>query len=115
MEISYWLDNYICGKGRLLGLIDEKQFSVLYKDSKLVAKKLATTASMNLDDIADLDCENKRLVFALKDSVGPIKLLITNPLEAVYNCTYEHEEKNDMSVSELGILDKESVWLTLSK
>ncbi len=108
MKMLYYLDKIVEYSGRFVGFIDEKQFAMLLKTPKL-SNKLITSETMQLEEIVDIDCENMRLVFIAKDKTNEPHIVVSHPLECLYNCMYNIGK----AVDEVSFCDKESFWLTL--
>lgn len=82
-------------KGRLLGLVTDKEYNKLIK-SKTLCNKLATVETKAVKDIADREnIEDLRIAIVIKEKEGSTlfnkKLFFSEPLDMVCNVTSDSE------------------------
>lgn len=70
VELSYMSSKYVNSfTGRLLGLLNKKQYACLMKDSKNLTRRLSTAKSVKLENFTIAKLEETRFVI-VNDEVG---------------------------------------------
>ena len=111
IELSYYFENLNKSyKGRLLGLIDEKQFAYLNLNHTTTANKVKTCKSVKLSDIKKTDYKNMRIVMSMTCNKKGQGLFISRPIETIHNCFFKNKQLTDIS-----FIDNDGNWFTLEK
>jgi hypothetical protein len=114
MELFYDTDEHVPLnlKGRLLGLLDKKQFALIAK-GKIDIKKLATGRTVSLKELSQTECKDLRLVFLVRAHTTELqnRVFISHPLAVHFGKKYL--SKN--SLKEVSLLDKYDNYLTISE
>ena len=103
-------------KGRVLGLIDNKQLAHFYTNPKDTVRKVSTGKTIDLNELAtiqDNDCKDKRLLFLATQWDTCIKnsLIVSRKLVASFGCKY----RGRAQAHEVSFLDENDMYLTISE
>ena len=98
--------------GRLLGLINDKQFCNLYNRTKSTAHKLSTSRTVKLEELIDTTCKDLRLVVSVIES-NTSKLIVSAKLKEMYSCSYFIDDLNKHKVKEMSFKDHNQKWVIL--
>jgi hypothetical protein len=115
VELTYFADEDVAYTGRLLGLIDEKQFCVLSKKSKELAPRVATGRSVKLAELVVNDnYKDKRLVMVIRvPTVHPApRLFISKQLKDITSIAKDAE---GAEIKEINLMDSDDNWIILEK
>ncbi len=112
VELTYYFDNNNTKsyKGRLLGLIDEKQFAYLNNNTKTVADKIRTSRSSKLSNIDTTNYKNMRIVISIVSDKNSTGLFVSRPLDSIHSRELENDKVNLIS-----FMDNDDNWLLLEK
>lgn len=84
ISLTYYIGGYHIYSGKVLGLIDKKQFYNLYHSSAAMTRKVGSCAIKTLKDVMDFkDFKGHRLVFSTVDENSVRKILVTAELEDI--------------------------------
>jgi len=118
MILTYFTDEGtpIEVKGRVLGLITDKELAHFYDTPKDTVRKVATGRTISLDELAkvtDAVCKDKRLLFLSTQWDSSIKnsLIISRKLVVPFGCKY----KGRVRAHEVSFLDEKDNYLTISE
>jgi hypothetical protein len=125
MTLSYFIDgDYKFFDGRILGVINEKEFCIILKNTKEYAGKLSTSETVTLANVAETINSNLsaiynragvktspglRIVFCAKE-VDNKKIIISDEIIEMYNM-----ETIGNDILELSFYDIKNNWLTIGK
>ena len=108
--IYYYPNEYKIYEGRLLGLMNEKQFAYLCNNVGTMTSKVRTGKSVSLAELPQADFKNSRLVISVLGNKNAQELFISRPLAEIYNCYFEKDEIDGLSFT-----DNNENWLTIEK